>query len=200
MKTLVWIFSVYNQLSGFSREYGEVMQMFQHFVKPFLDQLQERCGSTENPPLLFLFSSSWFALCLSGSHHIHPTHCLLYFMHMSCWVCTPIFAMHTACHKEPPCLQVICNTHLILSFSYSENCLRFMFSLCCFCLLVVLLPQVRCGWVLDIQVPEMQCSLFSVKCCCKKLLPSLIPSTNESNLLMSLLAGFIPYPFLFLKE
>lgn len=131
--------------------------MFQHFVKAFLDQLQERCGGTENPPLLFLFSSSWFALCLSGSHHIHPAHCLLYFLHMSCWVCTPIFAMHTACHKEPPYLRVICNTHLILSFSYSENCLRFMFSLCCFCLLVVLLPQVRCGRVLD----TLKCSAAS---------------------------------------
>lgn len=80
MKTLVWIFSVYNYLSGFSGEHGEVMQLFQHLMKAFLDELQQRCGSTENIPLLFLFGLDF----ASGSQHIHPIHCLLYFTLMSC--------------------------------------------------------------------------------------------------------------------
>lgn len=158
-------------------------------------------GVAAQKACLYSFYSSAPSLDFtSGSHHIHLTHWLLYFMLMSCLVYTPTLAMHTACHKESQYHQVICSRHLILSFSYSENCLKFMFSLWWFCLLIVLLPQVRYGQVLGIQAPEMQCSLFSVKGCCKKLLPSLIPSTNDCSPLLSLLVCLFPYPFLFLKK
>lgn len=182
-----------NQLSGFNLpcQWGQGA-MFQHLVKAFLDQLLQRCG--KNLPLHFLSFSSWFGLSLWLSY-IHPTHCLLYFMLMSCCAHTPIFAVHTACHKESQYHQVICSTYLILSFSYSENCLKFMFSLWWFCLLVLLLPQVTYGQVLGIQVPDVQCSLFGAKRCCPKLLPSLLPSTNDCSLLLSLLACFFPLSF-----
>lgn len=168
--------------------------MFQHLVKAFLDQLLQRCGSVKNLALHFLFFSSWFGLSLWLSY-IHPTHCLLQFMLMSCCARTPIFAVHTACHKESQYHQVICSTYLILSFSYSENCLKFMFSLWWFCLLVLLLPQ---SWVSKSLTSSAASSVpkGAAQSCCH---PFFLPLMTAASCCQSWPA-FFPYPFFFLKE
>ena len=70
---------------------------------------------------LYPFYSSALGLDLAfGSQSIHPPCCCLYFTLTSCWVCTPIFTMQTACHKESQYYQVICSTYLILFFYTME--------------------------------------------------------------------------------